>query len=59
MIEVHVSDYCHDCPGFYPDINTLYGDDGTIIHHITCSNRDECRHIKLHLEKKLKEKKDE
>lgn len=57
MISVKVADYCHDCESFSPDLSTFYGDTFEPIHIITCTYANECRHIKLHLEKKLKEKK--
>lgn len=56
MIKIQVSDYCHNCQEFYPDLNSLFGDDGMVIHYITCDNKDKCRNIRLHLEKQMKEK---
>ena len=58
MIELKVSDYCHNCPAFSPDCKTLYYSNmrtAEITHYITCSNADECDVIRKHLEKYMGE----
>lgn len=58
MIDVRVADYCYDCEMFNADTVTTHSmSTYEPIHHVVCSYRDECRHIKNHLEKKLTEEK--
>ena len=62
MIKLCVEEYCHDCPRFEPEIkkDSIYYDGG--LHPevvIFCELRHECASIKRHIEKKMKEKKNE
>ena len=58
MITLAVSDYCHNCPSFDPELETLYcvDDNGTNVHYVKCSRALECQQIRLHIERQFKEK---
>lgn len=55
MIELHVEDYCHNCPEFGADVqkNTLYaGYEEYCQTDIYCKHRSRCEHIYEYLKEK-------
>jgi hypothetical protein len=54
MIALRINDYCHSCPDFDAEVETLRhgGDCHTFV---SCSHATKCERIKRHLEKSIKE----
>lgn len=53
MISLDTKEYCHDCPNFEPEVQTVYYDN-SVQHIIRCSNMAHCQAIEQHLKKSIK-----
>ena len=51
MIKLNVKDYCHDCPQFVADSETLWMN-GENLTYVMCGNRKECQQIEQYLRAK-------
>lgn len=48
MIKLNVKDYCHNCPQFVADHETLWMN-GENVTYVMCLNRELCRQIEQYL----------
>ena len=48
MIKLMVRKMCHDCPQFYPEVDTIWENDKPT-HIVKCTNQDMCREIRRYL----------